>query len=89
MQTTTPEKLYLYQLLKLLELAMLKQPSWPIEVYMHSDNDYNMLQTKQENSSQKTSMLGERAHLIYKPLISYPYNRCGTSPIPCNWSKSV
>ncbi|KAF5765265.1 putative non-specific serine/threonine protein kinase [Helianthus annuus] len=28
--------------------------------------------------------MGERAHLVYKPHISCPYNRCGTSPIPCN-----
>ncbi|MFS7899556.1 hypothetical protein Hanom_Chr16g01507461 [Helianthus anomalus] len=43
-----------------------------------------MLHTKQENSTQKTSMTGERARLVCKPLISCPYNRCGTSLIPCN-----
>jgi len=46
----------------------------------------SVLQTKQKNSSQKTSLLGEIAHLIYKPLISCPYNRYRTSLIPCNWS---
>ncbi|MFS8017977.1 hypothetical protein Hanom_Chr15g01386721 [Helianthus anomalus] len=43
-----------------------------------------MLHTIRENSTQKTSLVGERAHLVYKPHISCPYNRCGTSPIPCN-----
>ncbi|KAJ0489391.1 putative mRNA (2'-O-methyladenosine-N(6)-)-methyltransferase [Helianthus annuus] len=43
-----------------------------------------LLHTKRENSTQKTSLVGERAHLVYKPHISCPYNRCGTSPIPCN-----
>ncbi|MFS7913775.1 hypothetical protein Hanom_Chr02g00145671 [Helianthus anomalus] len=43
-----------------------------------------MLHTKQENTTQKTSLVCERAHLVYKPHISCPYNRCGTSPIPCN-----
>ncbi|MFS7970074.1 hypothetical protein Hanom_Chr09g00816731 [Helianthus anomalus] len=43
-----------------------------------------MLHTKQENTTQKTSLVGERAHLVYKPHIGCPYNRCGTSPIPCN-----
>jgi len=50
---------------------------------------YRLLQTKQENSSQKTSLIGERAHLVYKPLIRCPYNRCRTSLIPCNWFQSV
>ncbi|KAM0041693.1 putative F-box domain-containing protein [Helianthus debilis subsp. tardiflorus] len=36
------------------------------------------------NTTQNTSLVGERAHLVYKPHISCPYNRCGTSPIPCN-----
>ncbi|MFS8025887.1 hypothetical protein Hanom_Chr16g01480381 [Helianthus anomalus] len=43
-----------------------------------------LLHTKQENTTQKTSLVGERAHLVYKPHIGCPYNRCGTSPIPCN-----
>ncbi|MFS7987192.1 hypothetical protein Hanom_Chr11g01019581 [Helianthus anomalus] len=43
-----------------------------------------MLHTKRENSTQKTSLVGERAHLIYKPHIDCPYNRCGTRHIPCN-----
>ncbi|MFS7900447.1 hypothetical protein Hanom_Chr03g00262871 [Helianthus anomalus] len=43
-----------------------------------------MLHTKQENTTEKTSLVGKRAHLVYKPHISCPYNRCGTSPIPCN-----
>ncbi|MFS7906677.1 hypothetical protein Hanom_Chr01g00062071 [Helianthus anomalus] len=43
-----------------------------------------MLHTKQENTTQKTSLVGERAHLVYKPNISCPYNRYETGPIPCN-----
>ncbi|MFS7992098.1 hypothetical protein Hanom_Chr12g01078281 [Helianthus anomalus] len=43
-----------------------------------------ILHTKQENTTQKTSLVGERVHLVYKPHISCSYNRCGTSPIPCN-----
>ncbi|MFS7967626.1 hypothetical protein Hanom_Chr09g00787911 [Helianthus anomalus] len=43
-----------------------------------------MLHTKWENTTQKSSLMGERAHLVYKPHISCPYNRCGKSPIPCN-----
>ncbi|MFS7930135.1 hypothetical protein Hanom_Chr04g00340591 [Helianthus anomalus] len=43
-----------------------------------------MLHTKRENSTQKTSLVGERAHLIYKLRIICPYKRYGTSPIPCN-----
>ncbi|MFS8035284.1 putative transcription factor homeobox-WOX family [Helianthus anomalus] len=43
-----------------------------------------MLDTKRENSTQNTSLLGEIAHLVYKPHISCLYNRCVTSPIPCN-----
>ncbi|MFS8021745.1 hypothetical protein Hanom_Chr16g01431011 [Helianthus anomalus] len=45
---------------------------------------YQMLHTKQENTTQKTSLVGERAHLVYKPHISCSYNRFGTSPIPYN-----
>ncbi|MFS7965915.1 hypothetical protein Hanom_Chr09g00767751 [Helianthus anomalus] len=44
----------------------------------------NIRGTKRENTTQKTSLVGERAHLVYKPHIDCPYNRCGTSPIPCN-----
>ncbi|MFS8007509.1 hypothetical protein Hanom_Chr14g01261851 [Helianthus anomalus] len=44
----------------------------------------HVLRTKQENTTQKTSLMGERAHLVYKPHISCPYNRCETSLIPCN-----
>jgi len=43
-----------------------------------------VLQTKQKNSSQKTNLIGGRAHLVYKPLICCPYNLCGISSIPCN-----
>ncbi|MFS7933172.1 hypothetical protein Hanom_Chr04g00376621 [Helianthus anomalus] len=43
-----------------------------------------LLHTKQENSTQKTSLMDERAHLVHKPHIGGPYNRCGTSLIPCN-----
>ncbi|MFS7899599.1 hypothetical protein Hanom_Chr01g00095091 [Helianthus anomalus] len=43
-----------------------------------------LLHTKQEKSTQKTSHVSEKAHLVYKPHISCPYNQCGTSPIPCN-----
>ncbi|MFS7971891.1 hypothetical protein Hanom_Chr09g00838161 [Helianthus anomalus] len=45
---------------------------------------WSLLHTKQENTTQKTSLVSERAHLVYKPHIICPYNRCGTSPIPCN-----
>ncbi|MFS7908573.1 hypothetical protein Hanom_Chr01g00084761 [Helianthus anomalus] len=44
----------------------------------------SMLHTKRDNSTQKTSLVGERAQLIYKPHISCSYNRCGTILIPCN-----
>ncbi|MFS7960174.1 hypothetical protein Hanom_Chr08g00700111 [Helianthus anomalus] len=43
-----------------------------------------VLHTKRENSIQKTSLVDGRAHLVYKLHIDCPYNRCGTSPIPCN-----
>ncbi|MFS7904411.1 hypothetical protein Hanom_Chr01g00035681 [Helianthus anomalus] len=43
-----------------------------------------LLHIKQENSTQKTSLVGERALLVYKPNISFPYNQCGICPIPCN-----
>ncbi|MFS8009581.1 hypothetical protein Hanom_Chr14g01286661 [Helianthus anomalus] len=43
-----------------------------------------LLHTKQENTTQKTSLMGERAHLIYKPHIGCPYIRCGTCLISCN-----
>ncbi|MFS7942713.1 hypothetical protein Hanom_Chr06g00491651 [Helianthus anomalus] len=33
-----------------------------------------MLHTKRENSTQKTRLVSERAHLIYKPHIDCPYN---------------
>ncbi|MFS7999260.1 hypothetical protein Hanom_Chr12g01163971 [Helianthus anomalus] len=43
-----------------------------------------MLHTRHVNTTQKTSLVAERAHLVYKPHIDGPYNQCGTSPIPCN-----
>ncbi|MFS8007011.1 hypothetical protein Hanom_Chr14g01255921 [Helianthus anomalus] len=43
-----------------------------------------MLHTKRKNSTEKTSLVGEKTHLSYKPHINCPYNRCGTSLIPCN-----
>ncbi|MFS7968144.1 hypothetical protein Hanom_Chr09g00794031 [Helianthus anomalus] len=39
-----------------------------------------MLHTKQENTTQKTCLVGERAHLVYKPHIGCPYNRSGQLP---------
>ncbi|MFS7933169.1 hypothetical protein Hanom_Chr04g00376591 [Helianthus anomalus] len=51
---------------------------------MHFCSTLTLLHTKQENSTQKTSLLSGRAHLVYKPHIGCPYNRCGTSLIPCN-----
>ncbi|MFS7908572.1 hypothetical protein Hanom_Chr01g00084751 [Helianthus anomalus] len=43
-----------------------------------------MLHTKRENSTQNTSLVGERAHLVYKPHVSCLYNQYGTSLIRCN-----
>ncbi|MFS7949055.1 hypothetical protein Hanom_Chr06g00567071 [Helianthus anomalus] len=43
-----------------------------------------LLHTKRENSTQKSSMVGERIHLVYTPHIDCPYNRYGTSLILCN-----
>ncbi|MFS7965611.1 hypothetical protein Hanom_Chr09g00764241 [Helianthus anomalus] len=43
-----------------------------------------MLHTEQENSTQKTSHVCARAHLLYKSHLGCPYNRCETNLIPCN-----
>ncbi|MFS7970446.1 hypothetical protein Hanom_Chr09g00821111 [Helianthus anomalus] len=48
--------------------------SWTILVYMW------LLHTKQRNSTQKASLVSERAHFVYEPHINCPYNRWGTSP---------
>ncbi|MFS8009580.1 hypothetical protein Hanom_Chr14g01286651 [Helianthus anomalus] len=34
-----------------------------------------MLHTRQKNTTQKTSLVSERAHLVYKSHINCPYNR--------------
>ncbi|MFS8028315.1 hypothetical protein Hanom_Chr16g01509131 [Helianthus anomalus] len=46
-----------------------------------------MLHTKQENSIQKTSLVGEKVYLVHKQRIDCRYNQCETSPIPYNGFK--